>query len=571
MQFSSLYLSNKKQEIELLLLCTRVQINANDTHSFKILVKADIDWQYLLNIGHRNKILPLLYFHLNSICPKDVPEEHLNFLKKHFEHSCKSNLFLSRELLRLLNLFNSHNIPVIPFKGPVLTTSLYSNLTLREFSDLDILVPRESIPKVKDLLISENFKPQFNLKEYQEEALLNYHEQLTFKNSHGTLLDVHVSIAPKHFYNNSKFDLSLWNNLETVKFCDTTVQTLNSEYLLYVLCIHAAKHLWQELRLITDLSELITKVSKNKDFNWDKIINHSKEIGINKILCYSTFFANKLLDTKLPANILNEIKAEVKEEKLIQKIESVIFNPVPVTISFKNEVLFHTKLFDKPSSIIQYLQHFALTPSMGDWKFLSLPKHLNFLYFGLRPIRLFWKYIKKVLNPKKLAGFLPTPIEVAEEMLTFAEIASSDVIYDLGCGDGRILITAAKKYGAKGVGIDIDPKRIQEANNSAHKENVSHLVRFIQKDAMAVDISEATILVLFLPAISVQKLKPKLDKSLKKGTYIVSHGDSYFKDWIPEKIKTTMLADGSIHTIYLWRMTEKTSIPNNENNLVLSS
>jgi ribosomal protein L11 methylase PrmA len=130
--------------------------------------------------------------------------------------------------------------------------------------------------------------------------------------------------------------------------------------------------------------------------------------------------------------------------------------------------------------------------------------------------------------------FVPTPEEVVEAMLQVANVTKNDIVYDLGCGDGRIPVTAAKKYGARGVCIDIDPQRIKEANENVAKNGVGDRVRVMNADLFATDLSEATVVTLYLlPSLNV-KLMPKLMKELKPGTRIVSHAFD-MGDWKPEK------------------------------------
>jgi ribosomal protein L11 methylase PrmA len=119
--------------------------------------------------------------------------------------------------------------------------------------------------------------------------------------------------------------------------------------------------------------------------------------------------------------------------------------------------------------------------------------------------------------------FVPTPEEVVEAMLQVANVTKNDIVYDLGCGDGRIPVTAAKKYGARGVCIDIDPQRIKEATENVTKNGVGDRVRIIQGDLFETNISEATVVTLYLLPSLNQKLLPKLNKELKPGTRIVSH------------------------------------------------
>jgi ribosomal protein L11 methylase PrmA len=131
-------------------------------------------------------------------------------------------------------------------------------------------------------------------------------------------------------------------------------------------------------------------------------------------------------------------------------------------------------------------------------------------------------------------------------------VTKNDVVYDLGCGDGRIPITAAKKYGARGVGVDIDPERIAESNANAKIAGVEKLVSFRLQDAMAVDLSPATVVTLYLLSSSNMRLRPLLTKQLRPGSRIVSHAFS-MGDWQPEKVDSFEDDTGMTRTLYLWR------------------
>jgi len=148
--------------------------------------------------------------------------------------------------------------------------------------------------------------------------------------------------------------------------------------------------------------------------------------------------------------------------------------------------------------------------------------------------------------------YVPTPQAVVDAMLQVANVKSTDVIYDLGSGDGRIPITAAKKYGARGVGIDINPVRIQEANANAAKEGVTGKVRFANEDLFEANIGEATVVTLYLLQALNEKLRPKLWRDLKPGTRVVSHAFSMGPEWPPEKTLTV-----EDRTIYFWTIPAK--------------
>lgn len=157
-------------------------------------------------------------------------------------------------------------------------------------------------------------------------------------------------------------------------------------------------------------------------------------------------------------------------------------------------------------------------------------------------------------GPKLDVPYVPTPNEVVDEMLAMAEVSKDDVLYDLGSGDGRIPITAAKRFGTKGVGIDLNPVRVKEANENAEKEKVTDKVRFVEGDIFKEDFSEATVVTLYLlPQVNL-KLKPQL-LEMKPGTRVVSHNYD-MGDWKPEKEKKLTI-NGRDHYVYFWRVPEK--------------
>lgn len=150
--------------------------------------------------------------------------------------------------------------------------------------------------------------------------------------------------------------------------------------------------------------------------------------------------------------------------------------------------------------------------------------------------------------------YVPTSPEGVQAMLKLADVKKTDIVYDLGCGDGRIVIAAAKTYGAHGVGIDINPVRIKEAKENAKKAGVEDLVRFEENDLFQADIHEATVVTLFLLSSVNLRLRPKLLADLKPGTRIVSNTFT-MGDWKPDKeITAGRPDDGNYwsHQLYLW-------------------
>ena len=155
---------------------------------------------------------------------------------------------------------------------------------------------------------------------------------------------------------------------------------------------------------------------------------------------------------------------------------------------------------------------------------------------------------KKLREPDVI--FVPTPPETVDEMLRQAHLKKGDVLYDLGSGDGRIPIAAAKQYGVRAVGIDIDPKLVEEAKETARREGVENLVSFRNEDMFLTDVREATVVTLYLSNTLNVMLRPKLLRELRPGSFIISH-DFRMGDWVPEK-SVRVPWKNLYRTVYVW-------------------
>jgi len=155
-------------------------------------------------------------------------------------------------------------------------------------------------------------------------------------------------------------------------------------------------------------------------------------------------------------------------------------------------------------------------------------------------------------HARSLAPYVPSPPQIVEKMLEAAELKANEVVYDLGSGDGRVLITAAKRFHAMAVGVEISPKLAKEATERIHAEGLDERARVIEGDAMQVDLSEADVVVLYLLTSSNELLRPNLERTLRSGSRVVSH-DFEVRGWNPVKVLQEE-AHGRMHRIFVYRM-----------------
>lgn len=394
-------------ELELLLHCARTNIDPQTAERIKVLLQQDINWTYLIQVAAQHGVMPLLYFNLKSTYPEAVPKAVLNYLQDCFHSNALNNLLLTKELLKLLNFFQEEDISAISFKGPTLAASAYSNLALRQFCDLDILVHERDFLKVKKLLISQGYRLHFDgasaqevdrlqtLTEAQEALYLQSRwEQAFIQDSTRANVDLHQKITPV-------FPLVLadfWPRRKPVSLAGEIVTTLSPEDLLLVLCVNGAKDRWAKILQLCDVAEII---HTHPEIDWKRVIEQSRRLGSERMVLLGVLLASEILGTTLPEEVLQRIQLHQAVKLLAVQICNRFFSPSnnPLGASEIENFLFQLRLRERLQDKVQYC--FSLMNlSPGDWAFLPLPIFLHFLYYLLRPIRLISKYALKGLDHK---------------------------------------------------------------------------------------------------------------------------------------------------------------------------
>jgi hypothetical protein len=354
-------------EIELLLCCARTQPSPEIGQQIQTLAQQSLDWSYLLQTAARHSVLPLLYQNLKTLCPEAVPKPVLSELRNFFHTNAAHNLFLTQELLKILKLFQDNDIPAIPFKGPVLAVSVYGNLALRQFGDLDIWVREEDFLRVIIDITAKKYETPFRQGWMGQLPLyklinINYnvHECAVVHVDNRVNIDVHKSLTRKSFF---LFQLDfeyLWQRIELVDILGTEVSSLQPEDLLLVLCVHGSKHHWHKLGWICDIAEL---VRVNQEMDWEDLLKQAKKLGCERMLLIGLTLANNLLGTPLPEPVNQSIKADPKSKPLAMQVcqglfhDSFIFNA-----SSKFSYCF--RMMERPQDKLRYSVGFILNNSL---------------------------------------------------------------------------------------------------------------------------------------------------------------------------------------------------------------
>jgi hypothetical protein len=368
--------ADTRSEVELLFCCARTHIDSEIAERIRTLLQQDIDWAYLIQTAAQHGIIPLLYQSLNTTCPEAVPKANLAQLRNYFHTNAQRNLFLTKELLKLLTLFESHSIPAIPFKGPVLAVSAYGNLSLRQISDLDILVRERDYHRAKELLLDQGHRMLYD----SGHEAVSLQAQLWYEEKKVSI-DIHYGIQPKHLQLNSEIFLE---NLQSLSCFGTRIQTFSPETHLLILCVEGQKESWTQLRRLCDVAALI---SSHPQMNWESLTEQARKLKVKRILDLGLVLANTFLKAPVPASVLSS----VKQTLLIKWFTTLFCKNLFSSPDSQPHRLYVWATVLYPGQLYRFLL-FWLTPNEADQAFLPLPRTLHFLYYLIRPIRLVGKH-----------------------------------------------------------------------------------------------------------------------------------------------------------------------------------
>jgi hypothetical protein len=388
----------RRPEAELLLCCARTIKSPEVDGRIKALVQESLDWQYLLRMAHRHGLAPLLYRNIDAACPEAVPKDDSIHLWEHFHTNNLDNLYLTGELLRILNAFESSGIPAVPYKGPALAASIYGNLALREFVDLDILVHRHDFFEAEDLLTSLGYRSPFRVAHAQKLASIRSEVEHGFVHNDGkSLVELHWNVADRHI--SFPLDIErLWKRLTYVSLGGTSVPSFAPEDMLLILCVHGSKHIWGRLIWVCDIAELIRV---HQDIEWDRIMAQASALGGERMMLLSLFLANDLLGAPLPWKVSQRVRADAAVKAIAGRITERLFQEDNSLTEFLEGSTFdplYLKMRERLSDKIRYCFRKLTTRSMNDWELVSLPRFLNPLYYPLRIVRISGKYGRRALK-----------------------------------------------------------------------------------------------------------------------------------------------------------------------------
>jgi Uncharacterised nucleotidyltransferase len=361
----------------------------SDSERIRRLLNKPPDWNGLLRLADRHGVSSLLYQNFLKIADA-IPASALAWLRQGYERNVHKSLFLTRELVRILDHMEGLGITVIPYKGVVLSEIYYGDIAMRQSGDMDLLVRVRDVARLKDAVRALGYTPRVPIPENAESAYVASGYEYTFDSPVGkNLLELQWALQPRFYAVDFAME-GLFERAVEVTVAGRRVKTPSPEDLLLVLSIHAAKHVWGRLIWLCD----IVQISQRK-LDWEWILGQAKELGIERILHVTLILVNRLLDAKIPAKIENAIQADLVAREFAEQIALSIAAGVEYEERKISYFRLMMQLRERRWDRVRFCTRLTFTPGPGEWEAVRLPRVFFPLYRAVRLARLAGRFARE--------------------------------------------------------------------------------------------------------------------------------------------------------------------------------
>ena len=379
-------------ELQFILQCVRVDTCENRHAQLLSLLPSLGDWASVLNLAHHHGVVPLLYTRLKETAWDSLPKD----AQEAFDFAHRVNathaLSLTGELLRLSNLLQAHNIFALPYKGPALAVQLYGDVAMRQYGDLDVVIAKEDWAIVDALLCQDEWQPQYRLPAAQEPLYQEAYKDHSYVSARqGHLLEIHWGFADPHM----SFPFTLRNiksRLLVMPLSGLNITVPAPEDLLVLLCFHGAKHKWERLGWIADITQLLV-ISLALD--WSLVNSMARELRCERVMNLSLELARRLCNAPLPESVQQQIRQDTSALALAREIEAELLAEKVSETAMMELIFFHLKMRESWLDRLLYMFRLIFRTTPEDWSMLPvvLPTGLALLYYPARLVRLTRKYL----------------------------------------------------------------------------------------------------------------------------------------------------------------------------------
>jgi hypothetical protein len=374
-------------EHEVLLTSLRLS-EAKEAGRLRAALSRVTDWDYLPHAALQHGVFPTLYHRLTDDFPEAAPPEFLARLRGLYQAQARRNLRIVGELLKVLELFESEDIPAIPIKGPVLAAVAYGDITRRQMVDLDILVRPKDLGKAKDLLLSAGYRPEHALTKKQEQVQIKSFYDFSFIHPKKTKIELHWRLLD-HQGGGPDAEAAFERRV-LVPLEGKTVFSLAPDDLILLVCLHASFHFWLRLSYVMDVARL---VQAQGPLDWPGLVEKARILGIKRRLLLGLSLARVLLRAPVPDSILAQAEGDPTLLTLRRRVLGRLFEPSGEEPGLMEKNWFHVRARERLKDQLTYVWSRVGVPNEDDWRWCYLPDHLYWLYFAVRPLRITAQYL----------------------------------------------------------------------------------------------------------------------------------------------------------------------------------
>lgn len=365
--------------------CASVQPDSETESRIQSLARGGPDWRQTARLAADHGITGLLYRNLRAVAWEAVPGDFQHHLTEANRAAIAAQLHLNIEFFRLLERFRQERIPVTPIKGPVAEFSLYQDLAVRSFSDLDFLVQPDDVARASALLTREGYTTRADVPASRQAAFLRHQHEFTFRRTRDqTLVEIQWQFAQWYFTFPLDFQAA-WSRRQSIIMNGTSLEVLSPEDFLIYLCGHGLKHLWQQMKWVCDIAELIRSFPQ---LDWDIVLERAREGGGARMLALGLLLAVELPGACLPREVAARAEADATARALAREVVERMAAGTVEEPGLAQSLLFPLRGRERTADRARYCLRLALRQSPEDWRFVRLPLRLSFLYPLVRPIRL---------------------------------------------------------------------------------------------------------------------------------------------------------------------------------------
>lgn len=376
-----------RPEWELLLACVRARFGAGSSGRIGELLKARLNWDVLVSLAVRHRVMPILHEQMEYLAD-DVPRDLWRMLHDLFLQNTARNLTLVEEVIRVVSGFTGAGVPVIAFRGPVMSARLYGSYAARQFADLDFLVRREDAARATRLLQEAGYEAQFRLDDRQEQAYLHFRtERFFIRPAERACADLHWRILPRCLAFEPD-EGKLWERVSESALEAVTMTSLDAEDIFLFLCAHGTKHAWAQLSHVCDVAAWVRAYPTA---DWQALLERARKAGKKRIVLTALGLAREVLSVPLPGEIEREVLGARGVRTLIAEATAGWARDPQERAPKVEEWSFVLRSLERVRDKAGYLAYLAAVPSGLEIEKVSLPRALFPVYYLIRAARLLRK------------------------------------------------------------------------------------------------------------------------------------------------------------------------------------